>query len=972
MATTVSRLMVQVDANTLKAEAQLKQLGERVDKMGKGFAPATSAVRMFSMAAAAGFAGLGTQAAAGGVIQLTSALAPLAGLAGLLPGVLAGGAAAMGVFKLGTLGVSDALKLAGGDAKKFDEAIKGLSPHAQEFARAIRAAKPAFDSVQLGVQDALFKGLAGSVRSLAGAPLASLKSGLVGIAAEFNAGARSIADWVGQAGTLSGIRVILGNTQAALAKLRPAITPVLDAFKVLATVGSGYLPGLAKSVSDLAARFATFVTASAKSGALTDFIDAGITAAKQLGGILKNVGGILKTVFSAGAAAGGGGLLNTLQQVTGYANTFLKSFDGQAALKSFFASASSAAKVLLPILGSLAKAVGTSLAPALADLATNLAPALPPVIDAISQAIKNLSPAVGPVAKAFGDMLVSIAPLLPPLATLVAALARGLAPALASSGPAVVAFVAAFAGLKAIQGVGNTITGLSKGISDTVRVMGTVKQGTTDFVAGFSNAQAAASAFTGKAGTIGGALRALPGQLASAASSAASWATSTAASAGRAVAAWATSVAQTIALWAMYAAQATANAVRVAAAWVASSVTAAARAVAATAVSVAQTLALWVLYGVQAMVNAAKVAAAWLLSTGAGMVTAVASMAVAVASVVAGWVVMGVQSMIQAARMAAAWFIALGPIGWAIAAVIGLAALIIANWDTIRNATVAAWSAVSAAVVAAWNAIRAWVSSAVAAVGAAISAGWAAVRGATSSAWAAIRSAISSAWSAITGVVSGAVAAVRNAISSAWNAARSLTSSAWAAIRGAVSSGVSSMMGVVRGIPGQIRGALSGLGSLLVGSGRAIIQGLITGIRQMAGNVTGAVRGVLSAARNLLPFSPAKEGPFSGKGWTLYSGRSISQALADGIGDNQAKVSAAALGLARSAVPPVDALSVPAASLASSPTGRPMGKAPASLAGVGGAATAQTVVFNTYYPVAEKQSQTVNRSLARVAGLQIG
>jgi len=132
------------------------------------------------------------------------------------------------------------------------------------------------------------------------------------------------------------------------------------------------------------------------------------------------------------------------------------------------------------------------------------------------------------------------------------------------------------------------------------------------------------------------------------------------------------------------------------------------------------------------------------------------------------------------------------------------------------------------------------------------------------------------------------------------------------------------------------------------------------------------VRGVLSAARNLLPFSPAKEGPFSGKGWTLYSGRSISQALADGIGDNAGKVSDAALGLARAAQPPVDGLSVPGVSIGAGRVASSLA-APASLAQGGSAGgSGQTVVFNTYYPVAEKQSQTVNRSLARVAGLQIG
>ena len=53
----------------------------------------------------------------------------------------------------------------------------------------------------------------------------------------------------------------------------------------------------------------------------------------------------------------------------------------------------------------------------------------------------------------------------------------------------------------------------------------------------------------------------------------------------------------------------------------------------------------------------------------------------------------------------------------------------------------------------------------------------------------------------------------------------------------------------------------------------------------MVGRVTGAVGDLLSKARDLLPFSPAKEGPFSGKGWTLYSGRSIPQAFAQGVDD---------------------------------------------------------------------------------------
>lgn len=99
--------------------------------------------------------------------------------------------------------------------------------------------------------------------------------------------------------------------------------------------------------------------------------------------------------------------------------------------------------------------------------------------------------------------------------------------------------------------------------------------------------------------------------------------------------------------------------------------------------------------------------------------------------------------------------------------------------------------------------------------------------------------------------------------------------------------------GIVQAIP-QIGGAIAQVGSsimsavagfprMLFESGKKIISGLIDGIKSMFSSAKNAVSGLLSGIRNLLPFSPAKEGPFSGHGWTLYSGMSIAEALADGM-----------------------------------------------------------------------------------------
>ena len=66
-------------------------------------------------------------------------------------------------------------------------------------------------------------------------------------------------------------------------------------------------------------------------------------------------------------------------------------------------------------------------------------------------------------------------------------------------------------------------------------------------------------------------------------------------------------------------------------------------------------------------------------------------------------------------------------------------------------------------------------------------------------------------------------------------------------------------------------------------AGVSITSGLADGIKAGFSNALSAVSGGLSMIRSYLPFSPAKRGPFSGQGWTLYSGMSMMEALGDGI-----------------------------------------------------------------------------------------
>lgn len=136
---------------------------------------------------------------------------------------------------------------------------------------------------------------------------------------------------------------------------------------------------------------------------------------------------------------------------------------------------------------------------------------------------------------------------------------------------------------------------------------------------------------------------------------------------------------------------------------------------------------------------------------------------------------------------------------------------------------------------------------------------------------------------AIKTIITVAMAIINGDWEGAWSAIQSFFGGVWDNLVGIVSSGVDGVMQFISDIPGNIMSFFSNAGTWLIDAGKSIIQGLIDGIVGMASGVVDAIGGVLAQASAYMPHSPAKRGPFSGKGWTLYSGMAISQALGEGI-----------------------------------------------------------------------------------------
>ncbi|MFJ9558046.1 hypothetical protein ACIRPH_29935 [Nocardiopsis sp. NPDC101807] len=241
---------------------------------------------------------------------------------------------------------------------------------------------------------------------------------------------------------------------------------------------------------------------------------------------------------------------------------------------------------------------------------------------------------------------------------------------------------------------------------------------------------------------------------------------------------------------------------------------------------------------------------------------------------------LGAQALVMGARMLAGWLLGMGPIGWIIAAVIALVALVILYWDQIVAAISAAWLWVKSVTVSAWSALAAWlsgiwssiISTAIAAwewLKSAVSAAWnwlvglfltyhpvgilmshwEQIKAAASAAWAWVKARVAALWNALVAFLSSGVSKIKSFIANGFNAARDLAVGAFLALHSRVVSTVARLIGFVRGIPGRIKSALGNVGSLLTDAGRRIIQGLIDGVTGMVGKL----RDKFSSVTSMIP-----------------------------------------------------------------------------------------------------------------------
>ena len=373
---------------------------------------------------------------AGAVVQASGALA-------ILPGVLATLLTSFGAIKIATKGFGDALKAAfknPDDINAVNEALKNLSPSAQQAARAILALKKPFDDFRKSIQEEFFKGLGPEITATANSLMNTFRPAFLSIAQTANQTLKGIAQDLRGVKESADLRSIGLSSSTVFKDLAAAVRPLLQAFLDVAEVGARVFAELTGGAAGATQKFADFIARIKASGELEQIIRKGLDALKEMGQIAINVGSALGSIFKA-ANADGKSFLDTLRDGSKAFAEFAKSAQGQEMFKALFA-----------VLHDLQSAMTEIL---------HAAPALTPVLTALHQGLQALFEPLPQVVDGLAGIATALAPLLPLAGQVGGALASGLATVLKDLTPIVADIVTGIQGF-----VTNALPGLKVGFQE--------------------------------------------------------------------------------------------------------------------------------------------------------------------------------------------------------------------------------------------------------------------------------------------------------------------------------------------------------------------------------------------------------------------------------------------------------------------------------------------------------------------------
>lgn len=235
-------------------------------------------------------------------------------------------------------------------------------------------------------------------------------------------------------------------------------------------------------------------------------------------------------------------------------------------------------------------------------------------------------------------------------------------------------------------------------------------------------------------------------------------------------------------------------------------------------------------------------------------------------------------------------------------------------WDGIKLVVSGAWDAMLGVVTTVTGAISGVIEAVLGAIDALWGTIWAGIQQFFQNTWDTLAGIVDTALGGIFGFIGDTLGSISSAWSEGWEGIKQMLSDAWSAMESKVRDVGGAIMGYLRDLPGRIKRIFSGAKNWLVDSGRQLLGGFTDGIKKGFNKAKDAVKAGLDKIRGFFPFSPAKVGPFAGRGYTTFSGRALTRDFADAIageGDYLARKADTFMSSARLNAPSYSAPTVP-------------------------------------------------------------
>ncbi len=318
---------------------------------------------------------------------------------------------------------------AGGGVDAFAAAMAKLAPAAREFVGAVQSLAPAWTALKLDVQQALFLGLADSLKANANSVLPVLRERLTTAASALNLMGKGAMDAAGTMAKSGVLGQALDSANNGLYDLRALPATIVQGLVQIGAAAGPAFERLTSAGGGALDRLSARMSAAFASGGMQTAIEQAITLIGQLGTVAGNIGHVLGSVFQA-ADVSGGSYVQTLVKITDAMATAFASPEVQSGLRALFTTVSTLASTAAPLLITALQVIGPVLAelgPPVQALVVSLGAALQPILVA-------LGPVLVAAAQAAGQLVTAALPLLGAVSTLATALLPALTPLLVGAG----------------------------------------------------------------------------------------------------------------------------------------------------------------------------------------------------------------------------------------------------------------------------------------------------------------------------------------------------------------------------------------------------------------------------------------------------------------------------------------------------------------------------------------------------------